>query len=177
MRIEVVGIAVIALAAFVFSGCDAGASKSNTTKAPAKDSHGHDHKAGDDHDHAGEKQAAKILHGKNGGHIVELKPADLVAEWCHSSDNDVIKVFVLNQGATANQAVKADSVTIRATAGSNKEPYTLSAVAANEAGEAAEYKLDDKQLALAMTLGVVLEIKVGDKTYSAEIPAHAPHSH
>ena len=175
MRIEVVGIAVIALAAFVFSGCDAGNSKSDAKKSPAKDSHGHDHKDGDDHD--GEKKAAKILHGKNGGHIVELKPTDLVAEWCHSSDNDVIKVFILNEGASANQAVKADSVTIRATAGSNKDPFTLAAVAANEAGEAAEYKLDDKQLALAMTLGVVLEIKVGDKTYSAEIPAHAPHSH
>jgi hypothetical protein len=163
MRIEVVGIVVTSLAAFVFSGCDQGATKA--AKPKATENHDRDEKK------------AEIVHGKNGGHIIKLTPTDLVAEWCHSSDNDVIKVFVLDEKATANHPIKADSVTIRPTSGNKRDPFTLAAVSANENGESAEYKLDDKQLALAMTLGVVLEIKVGEKTYTAEIPAHAPHSH
>jgi hypothetical protein len=37
--------------------------------------------------------------------------------------------------------------------------------------------LDSKQLNVAMTLGVKVEVKVGDKTYTGEIPPHAPHDH
>lgn len=164
---------LVALGLFVVSGCDtpAGNNKtSNKTASGEKHDHAHDH----DHDHAGEEHAA---HGPNDGHVFKLTPADLSAEWTHSSANDIIKVFVLNKESKSNQAVKCDKVVITPLSGNDTTPFVLPAVAPNANGETAEFMLDNKQLNMAMTLGVKVEIKVGDQTYTGEIAPHAPHDH
>ena len=42
---------------------------------------------------------------------------------------------------------------------------------------ASVFKLDDADLALAIPLGVDIQIEVGDKTVKGEIKAHAPLDH
>lgn len=175
-------LALLALGLFMIAGCDnpAGTKNKPVNKAASTDKHDHDHDHDHadhdhaDHDHAKEGHAA---HGPNDGHVFKLTPADLSAEWTHSSANDIIKVFVLNKDAKANQAIKADKVVITPLSGNDVTPFDLPAVAPNANGETAEFMLDSKQLNVAMTLGVKVEIKVGDKTYTGEIPPHAPHDH
>jgi hypothetical protein len=164
-------LALVALGLFTVAGCDnpAGNNKTNN-KAASGEKHDHDH----DHDHAAHEHAA---HGPNDGHVFKLSPADLSAEWTHSSANDIIKVFVLDKDSKSNQAVKCDKVVITPMSGNDTTPFELPAVAPNPNGETAEFMLDSKQLNVAMTLGVKVEVKVGDKTYTGEIPPHAPHDH
>jgi hypothetical protein len=164
-------LALVALGLFIVAGCDnpAGNNKTNN-KAASGEKHDHDH----DHDHAAHEHAA---HGPNDGHVFKLSPADLSAEWTHSSANDIIKVFVLDKDSKTNQAVKCDKVVITPMSGNDTTPFELPAVAPNPNGETAEFMLDSKQLNVAMTLGVKVEVKVGDKTYTGEIPPHAPHDH
>jgi hypothetical protein len=164
-------LALVALGLLTVAGCDnpAGNNKTNN-KAASGEKHDHDH----DHDHAAHEHAA---HGPNDGHVFKLSPADLSAEWTHSSANDIIKVFVLDKDSKSNQAVKCDKVVITPMSGNDTTPFELPAVAPNPNGETAEFMLDSKQLNVAMTLGVKVEVKVGDKTYTGEIPPHAPHDH
>ncbi len=61
--------------------------------------------------------------------------------------------------------------------GNDTTPFELPAVEPNANGESAEFMLDSKQLNVAMTLGVKVEIKVGDQVYTGEIAPHAPHDH
>lgn len=177
MRLLSFCLALVALGLFIVAGCDnAGSGNNKTNKTAAGDKHDHAH---GDHDHAdhahGDHEHA--AHGPNDGHIFKLTPADLSAEWTHSSANDIIKVFVLDKDAKNNQAIKCDKVTITPLSGNDTTPFELPAVAPNANGETAEFMLDSKQLNVAMTLGVKVEIKVGDKTYTGEIAPHAPHDH
>ncbi|MFM7117624.1 MAG: hypothetical protein ACKO0N_13395 [Planctomycetota bacterium] len=173
MRLLNLVLPLCALSLFIISGCDnpaASTAKPNSNpKAADKHDHDHDHdhKAGD-HDHD--------AHGPNGGHMFELTPNDLAAEWTHSSSNNIIKVFVLNKDGKANEAVKCDKVVITPLSGNNTTPFELPAVEPKD-GASAEFMLDSKDLNVAMTLGVKVEVKVGDKTYSGKIAPHAPHDH
>jgi hypothetical protein len=173
MRLLNLVLPLCALSLFIVSGCDkpaaSNAKPNSSTKAADKHDHDHDHdhKEGD-HDHA--------AHGPNGGHMFELTPNDLSAEWTHSSSNNIIKVFVLNKDGKANEAVKCDKVVITPLSGNNTTPFELPAVEPKD-GASAEFMLDSKDLNVAMTLGVKVEVKVGDKTYAGQIAPHAPHDH
>lgn len=162
-----------ALSLFVFGGCDkptTGTPTKPTANNKAADDHDHDHA---DHDHAAHEQP---VHGPNDGHMFKLTPSDLTAEWTHSSSNNIIKVFVLNKEGKANQAVKCEKVVITPLSGNNTTPFELPAVEPKD-GAAAEFMLDSKDLNVAMTLGVKVEVKDGDKTYTGQIAPHAPHDH
>lgn len=175
MRSYKLALTVLALALFAASGCDNPSAQSANKPAgnnKAADKHDHDH---DDHKH--DDHAGHAAHGPNDGHMFTLSPDDLTAEWTHSSSNDIIKVFVLNKEGKANQPIKCEQVTITPLSGNDVTPFNLPAVEPNANGEAAEFMLDSKQLNVAMTLGVKVEFKVGDKTYSGEIAPHAPHDH
>lgn len=165
------GLIVIGCGLWIASGCDSkSTAKTNQGKSPANnEAHHHDDHADHDHDHP--------AHGPNDGHLIELTPNDLHAEWTHSSSNDIIKVFILDKDGKKNQPIKADQVTITPSTGSNPAPFKLTAVAPDANGETAEFMLDSDQLNLAMSLGVKVEFQVGDKKYQGEIPPHAPHDH
>lgn len=171
MRFLKLALPLCALSLFIFSGCDKPAASNAKPNANTKtaDKHDHDH----DHEHADHDHPA---HGPNGGHMFKLTPDDLSAEWTHSSSNDIIKVFVLNKEGKANAAVKCDKVVITPVSGNNTTPFELPAVEPKD-GASAEFMLDSKDLNVAMTLGVKVEIKVGDKSYVGEIAPHAPHDH
>lgn len=172
MRFLNLVLPLCALSLFIISGCEKPAGPTGKpTNGKAADKHDHDdanHANHADHDHP--------AHGPNGGHMFALTPNDLSAEWTHSSSNDIIKVFVLNKEGKANSPVKCDKVVITPLSGNNTTPFELPAVEPKD-GASAEFMLDSKELNVAMTLGVKVEVKAGDKTYTGEIAPHAPHDH
>ena len=134
------------------------------TAAPTMANHG-------DHDHGG-----LPAHGPNNGHLFKLEGSDMVGEWIHYSDNDIIRVLLLD--AELKNAVEFDGVSITPTAGDDKTPFVLELDPDKNINEKKlVYMLDDKKLMLAMSLGVKVEFTVGDKTYNGEIEPHAPHDH
>jgi|GEM_PF-3896031 len=178
----------------LFSGCDqgksgpgAGKAKSNTAAAHSHDDDaGHSH-AGEDKDgeahHAGddkdaEAHAAADSHSKvHGGHPISFGDAGFSAEWKHSSNNDIIDVYILNKEGTADMPIKAASITIRQATGENPESFELAAVGPNENGETAHFQRDDQRLNTAMSLGVVVEVTFNGETKTATIAAHQAHDH
>jgi hypothetical protein len=168
----------LALACFTFSGCDQAKQTKNGKDVASHDGDGHDHAAGDhDHDHDHDHDAAGDVHGPNGGHLFEFADGDYHGEWKHFNDNFVIKVFILDKEGKKNQAVAAESVTIKPTAGDETAEFSLDPDSPDDDGNAFSYSLDSQDLSIAMNLGVVVEMKLGGKTYTAKIPAHAPHDH
>ena len=157
----------LALACFTFSGCDQAttAKNGNDTSSDAHEGDEHDH----DHEHA--------AHGPNGGHIFEFAEGDYHGEWKHYNDNFVIRVYVLDKEGKNNQAVAAENVTIKRTTGDDSAQFTLDPESPDEEGKAVVYGLDSQDLSIAMNLGVSVEMKLGDKTYTANIPPHEPHDH
>ena len=95
----------------------------------------------------------------------------------HYNDNDIIRIYVLDAEGKANLPIRADEVTIKRTAGKEVVSFTLEPEDANEQGEAAAYMLEDKELTIAISLGVEVEIKVGDEVHRGKIPPHEPHHH
>lgn len=163
---------VAALTVFATSGCD------DTSKPADKDAagdHGHDHDH-EDHDdsHSDEKEHA--AHGPNHGHVFSLDADNVKGEWVKYPDNDTIRMFILDE-KDANAPLKVDSFMVTPKVGADAEGFALEADSPNEAGESASYSLDDKELSIAIPMGVDIEIKVGDKTYKGEIKAHKPLDH
>jgi len=169
MRTTALFLAGIALACFTMTGCEpaGGTGTASGTKA-ATDKQGEE---GHDHDHD------EPAHGPNGGHTFKFAEGDYMGEWKHYNDNHIIRVYVLDADGKKNAPVNADSVTITRSAGEDAATFTLDAEEPTDSGEAAVYSLDDQDLAIAMNLGVKVEMKIGDKTYTSEIAAHAPHDH
>jgi hypothetical protein len=157
-------MAVCCFAFPAFTGCGEGSQT-------VAESHDHDH----DHDHA-HGEGGLPAHGPNNGHLFKLEGTDLIAEWIHYSDNDIIRVLLLDKGL--ENAVEYDGVMITPTAGDDKTPFVLELdPEKNINDKKLVYMLDEKKLMLAMSLGVDVEIKVGDKTYKGKIAPHAPHDH
>ena len=168
MRTTALLLTGLALACFTLTGCEK-TTDDGTTAAKSAADHGHDHEADDHEDHA---------HGPNGGHPFKFAEGDYQGEWKHYNDNHVIRVYILDAEGKKNTPVKADSVTISRLTGDADEPsFMLDPEEPNEDGEAVVYSLDSQDLAIAMNLNVKIEMKVGDKTYTAEIAEHEPHDH
>ena len=169
-------VASVACLAFAFlSGCDNGTTAKNSDTPAHELTHGDGH---DHDDHAGHDHGESDLpvHGPNHGHLFRLKDTKMVGEWCHYKDNNVIRMFLLED--KDGNVVAADAVTVTPTAGSDKNPFNLEGDSNEKAGGSFNaYMLDDQKLHLAMNLGVKVEFKVGDKTYSGEIEPHEPHEH
>lgn len=157
--------ATLALAVFVTVGCE----NPGTGDGHGDHGHAHDH----DHDHAHHDHPP---HGPSGGHIFPLDTDEFQAEWKKYSDNNVIKIITLDAAGKEITPVAASSVLITPQVGEGDVSFTLPAES-SENGLASVFKLDDAALAVAISLGVDIEIKVGDKTIKGEIKAHKPLDH
>lgn len=182
--LSIVALAFVALACFTFSGCENGTATKDANSTSSGD-HGHDHDgdshgddhdahAGHDHDGGGHEEGAHE-HGPNGGHLFTFSGDKFRAEWKHYSDNHVVRVIVLDKKAESAVPVAAESMTVRRTAGDDGTVFTLDAESPDAEGKTAVYSLDSQDLDIAMNLGVTIEMKVGDDTYSSVIPPHKPH--
>jgi len=174
-------ITLLALCCFglaSFTGCES--PKNDTAKV--HDHSGHDHGDHDhdhdhgDHDHGDHDHGDLPAHGPNKGHLFKLEGSEMVGEWIHYNDNDIIRVLLLE--SNLEHAVSYDGVTITPTAGSEKTPFVLELdEEKSPEGKTLVYMLDDKTLMLAMSLGVEVEFTVGDSKFKGIIEPHAPHDH
>lgn len=161
-------IAVIALAVFASVGCD----DHHSDHDPDNGSHaGHNHEADD---HSADDHPA---HGPFGGHIFKLDTSDFQGEWKKYKDNDVIKMYVLDAAGKKAAPLKIDSFVVTPKVGNDDSSFTLEPEEPDDDGASAVYWLDNKDLSIAIPLGVDIEIKIGDKTYKGEIKAHQPLDH
>ncbi len=141
------------------------------------DHDGHDHDGEDHDDHEGHDHAEHDVHGPFGGHVFSFDSDDYRGEWKHYNDNDVIRVYILDSAGKKEAPVNA-TVAMIPLGGSDRTPFELEAEKPNAEGQSAVYSLDDKNLGIAITaVGVKVEAKIGDKTYSGTIEAHEPHDH
>ena len=159
--------ASLAIVTFASTGCN--------DAAPEKDDHGHTHEDGG-HDH-GISADDHPAHGPNHGHIFELDSPDHCVEWCKFKDNDVIKMHVLDKEGKKATPVKIDSFVVTPMAGNDDLSFELKAEKPDDEGKSSVYMLDDKDLSIAIPLGVNIEIKMGDKTMKGKIAAHEPLDH
>lgn len=158
-------IAFIALAVFASTGCD-----EHHDDAAHGDNNQVANNTGDDnHDHP--------AHGPFGGHMVKLDTSDVQVEWKKYKDNDVIKMYVLDAAGKQAAPMKIDSFIVTPKVGNDGTGFTLEPEKPDADGATAVYWLDDKDLSIAIPLGVDIEIKAGDKVYKGEIKAHEPLDH
>lgn len=180
-------VVLCCLIPYFLTGCDRSASSNRSPSPVSRGSHDHgDHDHGDhdhDHDHDGDAghshaPAGELVHSKvNGGHVISFPDAPFSAEWLSRSQNDTVTVCILNREETAEQAVVAESVSIRQLSGTDPESWTLPAANRGEDGTASRFELTDRKLKTALTLGVAVEVVVDGQTWKAEIPPHKPHDH
>ena len=108
--------------------------------------------------------------------MIKLGGTDMIGEWIHYNDNDIIRVLLLDK--KLENAIDYDGVTITPTAGDDKTPFELELdPEKNPEGKKVVYMLEEQKLMLAMSLGVDVEFRIDDKTYSGKIEPHAPHDH
>lgn len=123
------------------------------------------HEHDDEHSHdSGKKYEA------DNGHGFQFEPHHFSGEWGHTFNSDLIQIFILDKETKDKKPIKVDSIAIRR----GDQIFSLDAEAEDEQGLSHTYSLDNKELAIAMNLGVTLEMTVGDESYTAKI---APHSH
>ena len=90
-------LAVTAFATPLFTGCNPdGRTAAEKTDLHAHD-HDHDHDHGHDHDHDHDHEEGDLpAHGPNKGHLFRLGDTDMVGEWIHYNNNDIIRVLLLD---------------------------------------------------------------------------------
>ena len=165
----------MALSYFCLAGCSPAKKEVKNSNSNNNNVHAHDHDHDDGHgDDVADGKLGPM--GPNGGHQIDFNSDQMNAEWVHYNDNDTIRLVILDPTGKANRRIKADSVSIRRTKG-NDQGFTLTAEDPDDNGAAEKYMLDDKDLAIAMVLGVTVEVKMDGKTYAGKIPPHEPHSH
>ncbi len=170
----------------LFSGCDNTSKDSATGGTPSTtskhDDHDHDHGDADhdhgdeDHDHADhDDHAMPHTSPVHKGHPIAVSGGEFGAEWCHSSSNDVIDIYVLNKEGTADMPIKAESIKVRQKNVEDPETFELAAVEPDAEGRTAHFSLDSQRLNIAMTQGVEVIFEFDGKTATAEIPPHKAH--
>ena len=182
---------VAMLATIVFAvGCqeptgDAGGEKGHAHGEHGDDhdhancDHDHgDHDHGDhDHDHASHEGHDHPPHGPNHGHIFNFDSDEFKGEWCQYKDNDVICVYLLDGKGESQKPLVVEQFLIKPTVGSEDEPFELEPEDVDPEGAAHKFSLDDKNLRIAIPLGVEIEVITEGKTLKGEIKAHEPMDH
>lgn len=169
MKLRLLATLMACFSFALLSGCEQPAT-SDLGNLEAHD-HDHDH----DHDH-GHDHGDLPAHGPNKGHLFRLEGTELVGEWCHYNDNNVIRMFLLDDKHV--NAVAIDGVSVTPTAGNEKTPFEMIPDPEHKVGDdTLAFMLDEQKLHVAMTVGVEVEYKMGDKTFKGKIAPHAPHDH
>lgn len=165
-------VACFALIVFATGGCDKPTANTGTTPDAGHEDHDHDHEG---HDHDDEHSHA--AHGPMGGHIFSLSSPDFQGEWKKYPDNNIIRMYVLDAAGKKPVPVNVDSFIVKHKIGNDGKQFEFAAEDPDESGASAVYKLDDQDLAIAMSTGVDIEIKIGDQTVTGSIEAHEPLDH
>ena len=178
-------LAVTCFMAPAFTGCTPPDSTGSSSARSDGDAHGHshdhdhghDHSHDHDHDHDHAHAEGELpTHGPNNGHLFKLEGSDMIGEWIHYSNSDIIRVLLLD--AKLENVFEIDGVAITPTAGDDKDPFILERDPdKNKPKKNHIFMLDEKRLSLAMSLGVSVEFTVGDDKFSGKIEPHVKCDH
>ena len=150
------------------TGCEPSGPASN--KSTTADSHKHDDHAHEGHDHSHD-------HGPNGGHLVDLSPSKMHAEWAHNDESGMITIF-FTDALKAGQKVESAKIDL-AVAGQEPKTYEFKVT------DKGTYELESLELLTAIELcsgepdskvTAKLVAKIDDKEESAPI-VHHDHGH
>jgi hypothetical protein len=139
-------------------------------KAGMKSSSSHDH--GHDHGHSHGDE-----HGPNGGHLVDVSPSNLHAEWAHDDEKELVSVYV-DDFKKAGKVVEGVKIEV-ASEGNPAKSYEL---AVNDKGF---YSIKDLELLTALEMAgdekeskvkATLQMTVDGKPEQAAI-VHHDHGH
>ena len=158
-------ITLLALGIFVAVGCD----KPSTTTGGGDAAHNHEH------DHGDGIKGELPAHGPNGGHMFRFSDSDLLGEWGHEDDKNLVRLFVLKPDMKTT--VEIDSVEMTPQAGNDKSPVELTAVMKDEDGKTISFESEDERLFMALNHGVTVDAVIEGKKVTGAIEAHAPHDH
>jgi len=152
----------VACLSLAVTGCGDTKKKEETKKDPHA---GHDHGA----------------HGPNGGHMLELTPGGMHAEWNHTEEG-LITVWILDDTAKKEVAIEQEKVVFKVEIeGSDTTEYELEAVDAEE-GKASKFEVTDENLLQGLeTAGkgakVTLMFSHDDKDYTGNVEHDEHHDH
>ena len=159
----------------VSSGCEPITKKASNDNEPHEHG-GHTHEHGEhSHEHGNHSvdsnKDAWHVHGVNGGHVFKFEPGEFTGEWLQSRNSDLIRLYILDANSKKNNPVNADSVIV-------KHGGSLFSLDPENTDDASSlFSLDDQKLAIAMNLGVTVELKIGDQTYIGKIEPSKAHQH
>lgn len=140
------------------------------------DNHSHDGDHSHSHDDHGDGEQAACRIGPNGGHVYEFANESLLMEITQSKSGDVVRFLLLD--ADEKQApMKVTSFKVTPSAGRDSSPFMLEPENPDEDGKTHSYMLEEKDLRIAIPLGVKVEVTTEDKTYVSTIEAHEHHDH
>jgi hypothetical protein len=173
---------IAALLCFVSAGCQ-NTDNSKDTKTKTSTTHSHD--GGEEHEHkdvasstavSGEGATCTCELGENGGHLFTFENKEFKGEYVVSKESDVVRFFLLNS-KNEDVSLKVDSFKVTPLAGADSQPFELTADSADADGKSHIYMLDEKELRIAIPLGVRVEVKAGDMSLTGTIEAHEQHDH
>jgi hypothetical protein len=93
-----------------------------------------------------------------------------------SNDNDVVRFYLLSN-MDENKPMKVDSFKVTSLAGSDAATFELEPENPDADGVTHVFMADDKDLRIAMRMGVTVEVKSGDLVLKGTVDAHEPHDH
>lgn len=146
------------------------ASTNSPESESAETTHDHGHQASGIADSS---EYETHRHGIHGGHIFEFSPAEFLGEWVQHRDSDLIQIFILDLNGKSDMPQKVDSLIIKR----GDTLFSLDPESSDENGNSAVYSLEDKDLSIAMNLGVDVELFIGEREFTAQINAHDGHHH
>ncbi len=175
---------IAALACLVSIGCQ---DSNSTVDSGKKTNTTHTHDDGSEHDHehkdvASDSQSPAdgatqtCVIGENGGHVFVFENKDYKGEYVISKDSDVVRFFLLNS-KDEDVSLKVDSFKVTPMAGADSVSFELAADSADGDGKSHIYAAEEKELRIAIPLGVKVEVKAGDLVLNGTIEAHEHHDH
>jgi hypothetical protein len=173
-------LTIALIVCFATVGCQYADTK---TDSQANSSHSHDD--GTEHEH---KEVASTSHvhadgssctcelGENGGHLFAFENKEFKGEYVISKDSDVVRFFLLN-AKDEDVSLKVDSFKVTPLAGADAVAFELEADSPDGDGKSHIFMAENKDLRIALNLGVQVEVKSGDTLLTGTIDAHEASDH
>lgn len=166
MNLLRISLVVVAMMAFVMSGCGegTGTEKSDKTDKTEKKDDGHS----DAHHHH--------MHGPNdGSHFLFEGTEEFAGEVVSFGENNVVKIAFCDLAGKETMKLKAEKVTVARASGDETTPFELTAVEPDADGLTDSFMLDSEDLKIAVKVGAVtVKATIDGKEYTGKA---MPHNH
>lgn len=166
-----IALTVAALVALSYCGCN----KTDTNNTPVTPNTSGERSNVSVETHADGSECT-CEHGPNHGHVFDFDNANYKGEWVVSKDNDVVRFYLLDANKS-NTNLKVDDFKVISSVGSDSATFELEPEKPNADGSANAFMSEDKDLRIALRMGVSVEVKSGDMTLKGTVAGHEPHDH